>query len=308
MVHPSAIFVPDFKIYLIKYIKTIMEEKELKEIFDLLEKQGMRPQLCDTPVPVSGSTAHCGDPTEIGDESIDDYILIPKSLVGQNPEMYVPAVGDSMIDAGVEEGDLLRVRFGVAAHDGDKVLVMIDGACTVKVLYSDEDDTKWLVPRNDKYDAIELTEDMDVRMLGVVVGIEKVAPRDPSRPLMQSIRRTKNKKRAAKKLSEEEVNQLIVRISTEIQIARQWFSVYRAMVDHGVLTAGDFAGFCNRVKSLLPESTKLPDAKDLSRFEIGSFAKPIALWAENNAPVSGARFNEYKRIALLMGTYLTEKM
>lgn len=285
-----------------------MEKEELQELIKVLEQQGMRPQLCDTPVPVSVSSARCGLPTEIGDESIDDYILIPKSLVGQNPEMYIPAVGDSMIDAGVEEGDLLRVRFGAPVRDTDKVLVMIDGACTVKVLFTDEEGTKWLVPRNDKYDAIELTEDMDVRMMGVVVGIEKVSPRDPSRSLMQSIRRTKNKKKAAKKLTETEVNQLIVKISTEIQINRQWFSVYRAMVDHGVLTAGDFAGFCNRVKSLLPESTKLPDAKDLSRFEIGSFAKPIALWAENNAPVSGARFNEYKRIALLMGTYLTEKM
>ena len=257
---------------------------------------------------MSGASARCGLPTEMGDESIDDYLLIPKSLVGQNPEMYVPAVGDSMIDAGIEEGDQLRVRFGVAAHDSDKVLVMIDGACTVKVLYTDEDGTKWLVPRNDKYDAIELTEDMNVTMIGVVVGIEKASTRDSSRSLMQSIRRTKNKKRAAKKLTEEEVNQLIVKISSEILIARQWFSVYRAMVDHGVLTAGDFAGFCNRVKMLLPESTKLPEAKELSRIEIQSFAKPIALWAENNAPVSGARFNEYQRIALLMGTYLTEKM
>ena len=257
---------------------------------------------------MSGASARCGLPTEMGDESIDDYLLIPKSLVGQNPEMYVPAVGDSMIDAGIEEGDQLRVRFGVAAHDGDKVLVMIDGACTVKVLFTDEEGMKWLVPRNDKYDAILLSEDMDVRMLGVIVGIEKVSPRDPSRSLMQSIRRTKNKKRAAKKLSKEEVNQLIVKISSEIQIARQWFSVYRAMVDNEVQTAGDLYGFCNRVKMLLPESTKLPDVKELSRMEIQSFAKPIALWAENNAPVSGARFNEYRRIALLMTDYLTEKM
>lgn len=285
-----------------------MDEKELKEIFDLLEKQGMRPQLCDTPVPVSGSCARCGLPTEIGDESIDDYVLLPKSLVGQHPEMLIPAVGDSMSDAGVAEDDQLRVRFGVPARDGDAVLVMIDGACTVKVFFTDEEGTKWLVPRNDKYDAIELTEDMDVRILGVVVGIEKATVREPSRSLLQSIRRTKNKKRAAKKLTDEELNLLIVKISTEIQIARQWFSVYRATVDHEVQEAGDFPGFCSRVKMLLPDSSKLPDAKDLSRLDVGSFSKPIALWAENNAPVTGSRFNEYRRIGLLMGTYLTEKM
>ena len=285
-----------------------MDDDELKEIIGFLEMAGMKPQLCDTPVPVSVASARCGLPTEIGDESIDDYILIPKSLVGRNPEMFIPAVGDSMIDAGIEEGDQLRVRFGVTAHDNDKVLVMIDGACTVKVLYTDEEDTKWLVPRNDEYDAIELTEDMDVMIMGVVVGVEKAATRDSSRSLMQSIRRTKNKKRAAKKLTDDEVDQLIVKISSEIMVARQWLSVYRAMVDYDVQTVGDFQGFCSRVKMLLPDFQYLPDAKELSRMEVQSFAKPVAMWTENNAPVVGSRFQEYRRIAMLMANYLSDKV
>ena len=55
------------------------------------------------------SSVKCGLPSELGDESIDDYVLIPKALVGHHPEMFVPASGDSMLDAGFEDGDLLPV-------------------------------------------------------------------------------------------------------------------------------------------------------------------------------------------------------
>ena len=84
-----------------------MNGKELNDLFKGLKEQGWNPQLCDTPIPVSLATAQCGIPTEMGDEYIDDYILLPKALVGNQPEMLIPAKGDSMRDAGYEEGDLL---------------------------------------------------------------------------------------------------------------------------------------------------------------------------------------------------------
>ena len=62
-----------------------MNEKELKEIFGKLEEQGWMPMLCDTPVGISSSKVKCGLPTEIGDESIDDYWMIPKAIVGCHP-------------------------------------------------------------------------------------------------------------------------------------------------------------------------------------------------------------------------------
>jgi len=41
--------------------------------------------------------------------------------------------------------------------------------------------------------------------------------------------------------------------------------------------------------------------------EVLSFAKPIAMWEESNAPVSGVRFRDYRNLALTMKAYLTEK-
>jgi hypothetical protein len=224
-----------------------MDEKELKEIFEQLEAQGWKPQLCDTPVPVSLNGVPCGLPTELGDECIDDYILIPKAIVGNHPDMFVPVIGDSMLDAGYEEGDKLRIRFGVASHDGDNVLAMIDGAATVKTLFTDEEGNKWLVPQNDKYDAILLTEDMDVRILGVVLGVEKASINAPSRTLLQSIRRAKNRQRLASRLTDEKVDKLMIQIGEDVKHARQWYAVFRAMVDYDVVADSSISEFCERV-------------------------------------------------------------
>ena len=142
-----------------------MDKEELIEVLRLLKDAGIDAQLCDTPVPVSAIGARCGWPENLEDECIDDYILIPKALVGQHPEMFIPAIGDSMIEAGYEEGDMLRVRFDVEARDGKDMLMMIDRKCTVKTFFTDEDGVKWLLPQNDEYTAFPLTEDMDVRVI-----------------------------------------------------------------------------------------------------------------------------------------------
>jgi len=282
-----------------------MDEKELKEILTLLEEQGWKPMLCDTPVGVSYSTVKCGLPTEMGDESIDDYWLVPKALTGMHPEMMIRADGDSMIDAGYEDGDLLRVRFGVTAHDGDNVLAWLDGQCTVKTLFSDEDGLRWLVPQNDSYDAIPLREEVDFRILAVVVGVEKASVRTSSRKALTAIRRMKNKLRSARKLSREQVDELIVRIGDSVQHARQWYAVMRPMVDAEVQDETDFDGFCSRVCRLLPQHKHLPDPKEVQRMAVLSFAKPVSMWVECDAPVTGKRFRDYLAIALCMASYLS---
>ena len=284
-----------------------MDEKELKETFEMLERQGWQPMLCDTPVGVSYSKVKCGHPTELGDEGIDDYWLLPKSLTDNQPEMMIRADGDSMIDAGYEDGDLLRVRFGMRAHDGDNVLAWVDGRCTVKSLFSDEDGERWLVPQNDNYDAIHLTEEMEVRILGVVLGSVKASVRCSSRKALASIRRTRNRLKAARKLNSSQVDELLIRIGTSVQHARQWYAVMRSMADAHVQDEDDYEGFCCRVCRLLPEHEHLPDPKELQRMAVLSFAKHVSMWAECDAPVTGKRFRDYLAIALRMAGYLNEE-
>lgn len=281
-----------------------MDTEELKDLLRLLSDAGVKAELCDKPVPVSGNCAVCGNPTEPGDYDLSEYVLLPKELMGIHPEMLVPVEGESMIDAGYEPGDQLRIRFGVTAHDGDNVLAWIDGRCTVKTLFTDEDGQKWLVPQNEEYDSILLNEEMDVRILGVVVAVVKASSRVSSRSLLQAIRRTKNKMKAAKKLTNEEVDERIVKIGPMVVHARQWFSVYRALLDKELTEADDFLSFCNRVKRLLPDHKHLPDYKDLMRINVLSFSKPLSMWVESNAPVRGQRFRDYLRIGMTMSNLL----
>lgn len=286
-------------------IERKMKKKELDEILALLDEAGVKYSICDTPVPVSLTGVPCGFPSELGDECIDDYILVPKSIVGPNPEMYVNAVGDSMLEAGYEPGDQLRIRFGMAVHDGDDVLAVVDGGALIKTLYTDEEGCHWLVARNEKYDAIQLTEEMDVRFLGIVVGVQKAHVKAPSRELLQSIRRTRNRQRQASRLSDEKVDSCIIRIGDEVKHARQWFAVFRAMVDYGVAGENAIQLFCERVKQLLPAHEHLPNHKEVSRMAVMSFAKCISMWNEDNAPVSGHRYRDYLSIALQMGRLLS---
>lgn len=283
-----------------------MTVEEIKEMMRLLENAGIKAELCDTAIPVSYSSARCGQPTEMGDEGIEDYIMIPKALAGMHPEMFIPAQGDSMIEAGYEDGDMLRVRFGVTAHDGDDVLALIDGACTVKTLSSDEDGKKWLVPQNDDYFAFQLNEDMNVRILGVVMGVEKAAPRHSTGKCMKAIRKAKQRIKAAKRLTDDQVDAIICEMGVEVRHARQWYAVYRPLVDHELTEKDDFEGFCKRVCKLLPTHEHLPSAKELSRMSVLSFDKPIVLWDSNNAPVHGVRFDDYLRIARLTDAKLIQ--
>ncbi len=81
-----------------------MNEKELQDILAQLKGCGVDAQLCNTPIPLSNNPVHCGLSADVGDVAIEDYVMLPKSLVGIYPEIFIPAIGDSMKDAGYEEG------------------------------------------------------------------------------------------------------------------------------------------------------------------------------------------------------------
>lgn len=284
-------------------IMTINEE--LLEICKLLEGSKMYPMLADTEVPYFDAGVHAGNPTDLGESTNGEFIRLPRSLVGLNPVIVVPVIGDSMKDAGILEGDRLQVQIGAPIHDGDIVVVSIDNECTVKAYCEDEMGDKWLVPRNDAYNSIRLTEEMNVYFIGKVVGQMKDAPRTSYNELMKSIKRTRGKVGSTeKKLTPERLQVIILEMGDVVKHGRQWYAVYRSMVDKGVLAEGEYSSFTDKVASLLPEHGHLPVASELKRMSVQSFRKPAALWERGNAPVSGQRFDDYLRIANLT----TEKL
>lgn len=99
-------------------------------------------------------------------ESID----LNKSLVSHPATtFYARAVGDSMSGCGICDGDLLVIDKGLDARDGDIVVAFIDGEFTLKRLRRDADgECLWLVPENDDYSPIKVTEENDFIIWGVL--------------------------------------------------------------------------------------------------------------------------------------------
>ena len=73
-------------------------------------------------VPVVGSI-RCGDP-ETETEEVEEYVSLPESIFGRGSFYLVRAKGDSMTDAGIEEGDLVLIELSREAKVGDIVVAL----------------------------------------------------------------------------------------------------------------------------------------------------------------------------------------
>ncbi len=169
----------------------VMSPEEALEFFD---RHGIKYEICDTPVPVLGNRVSCGIPSDTGEQVIEDYFYLPKSVVGLHLIVDVVAQGDSMIEADIHEGDMLQLEIGAEAHDGDIVVAEIEREYTAKVFFSDDKRQKWLLPKNQKYNAIALTDQKETRISGVVRNIVKKAPRVSYSECMDILNRSLAKK------------------------------------------------------------------------------------------------------------------
>lgn len=115
---------------------------------------------------------HAGFPSPATDY-MTQAIDLNKELV-RHPAatFYGRVVGDSMIDAGVDEGDILVIDKALDAKDGDMTVCFVDGEFTLKYLRVKEEGIV-LEPANKLYPSIEIKEGMDFIMWGVVTYVIK---------------------------------------------------------------------------------------------------------------------------------------
>ncbi|MDA8323603.1 MAG: transcriptional repressor LexA [Actinomycetota bacterium] len=116
-------------------------------------------------VPVVGRIA-AGGPI-LAEESIEDVFPLPRQLVGTGTLFLLKVVGDSMMNAGIVDGDWVAVRQQPVAENGDIIAAMIDGEATVKTFKRSADHV-WLMPHNPAYDPIPGDE---AEVLGKVVAV-----------------------------------------------------------------------------------------------------------------------------------------
>lgn len=100
-----------------------------------------------------GSSIHCGPLTE-AEEYRSEHIRLPKELTGDGEFHLLRAVGDSMINAGIDEGDRVLIRLQSSAKRGDIIACLYDSDKTTLKRYCPEADKIILKPENDAYEPI----------------------------------------------------------------------------------------------------------------------------------------------------------
>lgn len=116
-------------------------------------------------VPVIGTVA-AGVPI-LAEQNIEDYLPIPTGILPNKEVFMLKVKGNSMIEAGIYNGDKVIVAKQPNAENGDKVVALVDDSATVKTFYKENGHFR-LQPENSSMDPIILDQ---VEILGKVIGL-----------------------------------------------------------------------------------------------------------------------------------------
>ena len=117
-------------------------------------------------VPISGRVA-AGEPL-LAIENIESYFPIPAEFMPNSQTFILNVKGESMINAGILDGDNVIVEQCSSADNGDMVVALVDDSATVKTFYK-EDGYYRLQPENDYMDPIIVRGELQI--LGKVIGV-----------------------------------------------------------------------------------------------------------------------------------------
>lgn len=116
-------------------------------------------------VPLIGTVA-AGAPL-LAEENIENYYPIPVELLPNAETFMLNVKGNSMINAGIFDGDQLIVERCSTAYDGEIVVALVDDSATVKRFYK-EDGYYRLQPENDEMEPIIIDH---IKIIGKVIGL-----------------------------------------------------------------------------------------------------------------------------------------
>ena len=117
-------------------------------------------------VPIVGTVA-AGQPV-LAVENIEGYFPIPSEFMPNEQSFMLKVKGESMVNAGIFDGDQVLVKQQSTASDGDIVVALIDDGATVKTFYKEKGYYR-LQPENDSMDPIIIRGDLQI--LGKVFGV-----------------------------------------------------------------------------------------------------------------------------------------
>ena len=162
----------------LKSTSTVHGHLQRLEKRGLLHRDAMKPRAMEvvgdpnfirnttTAVPVVGHV-QAGVPI-LAEQNLEDYVPIPDVMLGKGEHFILRVHGESMIDAGIMDGDYIIVRQRAEAHDGDIIVAMIDDSATVKRFFREEDGIFRLQPENSSMEPIYTKE---LTIVGEVVSL-----------------------------------------------------------------------------------------------------------------------------------------
>lgn len=116
-------------------------------------------------VPIIGRVA-AGEPI-LAEQNIENYFPIPMEFMPNKQTFMLKVRGESMINAGILDGDYVLVEERKTAQNGEMIVALIDDGATVKTFYKEEGIIR-LQPENDTMEPIIVPECM---ILGKVIGV-----------------------------------------------------------------------------------------------------------------------------------------
>ena len=118
-----------------------------------------------TNVPIIGRVA-AGEPL-LAEQNIENYFPIPMEMLPNNQTFLLKVQGESMVNAGILDGDMILVEERQTASDGEMIVALVEDSATVKTFYK-EDGFIRLQPENDFMEPIIVE---DAAILGKVIGV-----------------------------------------------------------------------------------------------------------------------------------------
>lgn len=116
-------------------------------------------------VPIVGRVA-AGEPL-LAEQNIEEYFPIPMDFMPNRQTFMLKVKGESMINAGILDGDYVLVEERKTAHNGEMIVALVDDGATVKRFYKEEGIIR-LQPENDTMEPIIVP---DCTILGKVIGV-----------------------------------------------------------------------------------------------------------------------------------------
>lgn len=122
-------------------------------------------------IPLYSSKVPAGLPSHTEDYSVDSLDLNEYLIKHPAATFMVRAQGQSMINAGIHENDILIVDRSIAPASGKIVIAVIDGQLTVKRLHKNKQGKFILLPENPQFEPIEVSEESHALIWGIVTNV-----------------------------------------------------------------------------------------------------------------------------------------